>query len=47
MCAGGNQSGICLLMLATMCIGRMNSSIFHLFSGSDVENREVVYMKHE
>lgn len=38
---------ICLLMLATMCIGRMNSSILHLFSGSDVENREVVFVKHE
>lgn len=47
VCVGGNQSGICLLMLATMCIGRMNSSILHLFSGSDVENREVVFMKHK
>lgn len=39
MCVGGNQSGICLLLLEIMCISRMHSSILHLFSGSDVENK--------
>jgi acyl-coenzyme A synthetase/AMP-(fatty) acid ligase len=45
VCVGGNQSGIYLVTLATMCIGIMHSSILHLFSGSDVENREVDFMK--